>query len=105
MSLRLSRKVARSHAVHAAGYHTMALESFVAKETAIFRRMPLGKRGLLILVMAFETEFFRLLFALDVMETAMDFIMGKGRGRLFRCIEKKNKDSCEKENKQAIADK
>lgn len=83
----------------------LALESFVAKEAAIFRGMPLGKGGLFILIMAFQAEFFRLLFSVDVMETAMDFIMGKGRGRFFRCIEKKNKDSCENENKQAIADK
>ena len=81
----------------------LALESFVAKEAAIFRGMPLGKRGLFILIMAFQAEFFRLFFPLDGMETAMDFIMGQGRGRFFRCIEKKNKNSCEKENKQAIA--
>lgn len=77
----------------------------MAKETAIFWGMPLGKRGLFILIMAFQAGFFRLLFPFDVMETAMDVIMGKGRGRFFRCIEKKNKDSCENENKQAIADK
>jgi hypothetical protein len=82
-----------------------ALDSFVAKETAIFRGMPIRQRGLFILIMAFQAKFFRLLFSLDVMKTVMDFIMGKGRGRLFRCIEKKNKDSCENEHKQAIADK
>lgn len=105
MSLRLSQKVIRSHAVHATGHHTMALESFVAKKTAIFRRMSLGKRGRLILIMAFQAEFFRLLFSLDVMKTVMDFIMGKGRGGFFRCIEKKNKDSRKNEDKQAIAEK
>lgn len=87
------------------GPSAMGLDSFVAKETAIFRRMPIRKRGLFILIMALQTEFFRLLFSLDVIKTAMDVIMGKGRGRFFRCIEKKDKDSCKNENKQAIADK
>jgi hypothetical protein len=105
MFLRLSQKVIRSHAVLATGHHNMALESFVTKETAIFRGMPLGKRRLFILIMAFQAELFRFLFPLDVMKTVMDFIMGKGRGGFFRCIEKKNKDSRENKDKQAIAEK
>lgn len=87
------------------GPSSKGLESFVTKEAAVFRGMAIRKRGLFILIVTLQAEFFRLFFSLDVMETAMDFIMGKERGGLFRCIEKKNKDSCENENKQAIADK
>jgi hypothetical protein len=66
----------------------------VAKQTAILRRVAIWQRCFFILLMAFKAEFFSLLFTFDVMEAAMDVIVGKRGGRFFGSVEEEDKDAC-----------
>ncbi len=77
----------------------------MTKQAAIFRRVSIGQGCFLVLIMAVKTKFLRFLFALNVMEAAMDIIVGKGRCRLFGGTKQQDEDSCPDKNKQYVADK
>jgi hypothetical protein len=70
------------------------LESLVTKETTIFGRVPIRQRCFFVRIMAIETVFFSLFFTFDVMQAAVNIIVGKGGGRFFGSIEEEDEDTC-----------
>jgi hypothetical protein len=76
----------------------------MTKKTAVFGRVSNWKRCFFILVMAIKAEFFSLLLTLDLMESAMDLIVGERGGRLFRGVEEEYQNTAAEEDKQYITD-
>lgn len=64
----------------------------MTKQTAELRRMIGRQRCLLVLVMAFGTEFFSFLFALYIMKPIMGLVMGEKGCGLFRGIQEKDQN-------------
>jgi hypothetical protein len=64
-----------------------------------------GEGNLLVLVVAIHTEFFRLFFAVYLIEALVNIVMGEGGGRLLGRPEQDNQNDqadCDKSNIQQV---